>query len=80
MEGLKLHTVYALKHKLTSKVTSKGDTCFPSHAAGTTCNYISSIEHGGTRTFSNMWRRSEKSSDGWPKRLLAKFPYHCHMH
>ena len=25
-------------------------------------------------------RRSEKSSDGWPKRLLAKFPYHCHMH
>ena len=25
-------------------------------------------------------RCSEKSSDGWPKRLLAKFPYHCHMH
>ena len=25
-------------------------------------------------------RCSEKLSDGWPKRLLAKFPYHCHMH
>ena len=28
MEGLKLHTVYALKHKLTNIVTSKGNTCF----------------------------------------------------
>ena len=25
-------------------------------------------------------RCSDKSSDGRPKRLLAKFPYHCHMH
>ena len=25
-------------------------------------------------------RRSGKSSDGRPKRLLAKFPCHCHMH
>ena len=29
MEGLKLHTVYALKHKLKNIVTSKGNTCVP---------------------------------------------------
>ena len=38
--------------------------------------------HGGRSEISEQGakRRSDKLSNGWPKRPLAKFPYHCHMH